>query len=160
MRGLGLADSEMYGGYIPGTLARRLPIPLRADESALLRGRQATSAYDLAQLFAYIHLAADGKGRLARQHSGFTAPTPAISSICSLMSSDRGKLDRFLGGRATSLHKAGWITTARHDAGIVYWPGGAFAVSVMTHGAGVGTGSDVLAGRVAQRALARFALRR
>jgi Beta-lactamase enzyme family len=69
---------------------------------------------------------------------------------------DRGKLDRFLGGRATSLHKAGWITTARHDAGIVYWAGGAFAVSVMTHGAGVGTASDVLAGRVAQRALRRF----
>ena len=72
MRGLGLTDSEMYGGYIPGTLARRLPIPLRADESPYYGVGKHTSAYDLAQLFAYIHLAAAGKGRLARQHSGFT----------------------------------------------------------------------------------------
>ena len=161
MRGLGLTDSEMYGGYIPGTLARRLPIPLRADESPYYGVGKHTSAYDLAQLFAYIHLAAAGKGRLATQHSGFTGADARYLLYLLAHVVDRGKLDRFLGGRATSLHKAGWITTARHDAGIVYWPGGAFAVSVMTHGAGVGTASDVLAGRVAQRALARFrALRR
>ena len=67
---------------------------------------------------------------------------------------------RFLGGQASALHKAGWITTARHDAGIVYWRGGAFTVAVMTYGAGVGTASDVLAGGVAQRALRRFAAQR
>jgi hypothetical protein len=33
-------------------------------------------------------------------------------------------------------------------------------VAVMTHGAGVGTASDVLAGRVARRALIRFKARR
>ncbi len=156
LRGLGLNDSEMYGGYVPGTLARRLPIPLRADESPYYGVGKHTSAYDLAQLFAYIHLAAAGKGRLARQQSGFTAADARYLLYLLAHVTDRGKLDRFLGGRATSLHKAGWITTARHDAGIVYWAGGAFAVSVMTHGAGVGTASDVLAGRVAQRALGRF----
>jgi beta-lactamase class A len=160
MRSLGLNDSEMYGGYIPGTLARRLPIPLRTDEQPSYGVGKHTSAYDLAQLFAYIHLAAAGKGRLAKQ-PGFTAADARYLLYLLARVTDRGKLDRYLDGRATSVHKAGWITTARHDAGIVYWPGGAFALSVMTHGAGVGTASDVLAGRVAQRALSRFrALRR
>ena len=30
------------------------------------------------------------------------------------------------------LHKAGWINAARHDAGLVFWRGGVFVVSVMT----------------------------
>jgi beta-lactamase class A len=157
MRGLGLVDSEMYGGYIPGTLARRRPIPRRIDERPYYGVGKSTSAYDLAQLFAYIHLAAEGKGRLARRFSGFTAADARYLLYLLAHVTDRGKLDRFLGGRASSLHKAGWITGARHDAGIVYWSGGAFVVAVMTHGSGVGTGSDMLAGRVAQRALGRFA---
>ena len=160
MRGLGLVDSEMYGGYIPGTLARRRPIPMRVDERPYYGVGKSTSAFDLAQLFAYIHLAAEGKGRLARRHAGFTASDARYLLYLLAHVSDRGKLDRFLAGRASSLHKAGWITTARHDAGIVYWPGGAFAVAVMTHGAGVGTASDVLAGRVAQRALRQLTLSR
>ena len=53
-------------------------------------------------------------------------------------------------------HKSGFIESARHDAGLVYWPGGAFVAVVMTHGAGVGTRSDVLAGRVAEAGLRRF----
>jgi beta-lactamase class A len=156
MRDLGLYDSEMYGGYIPGTLARRLPIPLRTDEQPYYGVGKRTSAYDMAQLFAYIHLAAGGKGRLAKRHAGFTRVDARYLLYLLAHVTDRGKLDRFLSGRASALHKAGWITTARHDAGIVYWRGGAFVVSVMTHGAGVGPASDVLAGRVAQRALRRF----
>jgi beta-lactamase class A len=156
MRGLGLEDSEMYGGYIPGTLVRRLPIPLRVDEPPYYGVGKFTSAYDLAQLFAYIHLAAAGKGRLAKRNTGFTAADARYLLYLLAHVVDRGKIGRFLGGRASTLHKAGWISTARHDAGIVYWSGGAFAVAVMTHGAGVGTASDVLAGRVARRALLRF----
>jgi len=156
MRGLGLVDSEMYGGYIPGTLARRRPIPLRADERPYYGVGKSTSAFDLAQLFAYIHLAAEGKGRLARRYAGFTAADGRYLLYLLAHVSDRGKLGRFLGGRASALHKAGWITTARHDAGLVYWQGGVFSVAVMTHGAGVGAASDVLAGRVARVALARL----
>jgi beta-lactamase class A len=156
MHDLGLVDSEMYGGYIPGTLARRLPIPLRSDEQPYYGVGKRTSAYDMAQLFAYIHLAAGGKGRLAKRHAGFTRTDARYLLYLLAHVTDRGKLGRFLGGRASALHKAGWITTARHDAGIVYWTGGAFVVAVMTHGAGVGTASDVLAGRVARRALDRF----
>ena len=55
------------------------------------------------------------------------------------------------------LHKAGWISTARHDTGLVFWRGGVFVAGVMTwNGNGVGRSSDVLAGRVAELALARF----
>jgi hypothetical protein len=71
---------------------------------------------------------------------------------------DRGKLGRFIGGGPdTLLHKAGWISYARHDAGLVYWPGGVLVAAVMTYGNGVGTASDVLAGRAAKLALARLA---
>jgi beta-lactamase class A len=160
MRELGLVDSEMYGGYIPGTLARRRPIPRRIDERPYFGVGKSTSAYDLAQLFAYIHLAAESKGRLARRFSGFTAADARYLLYLLAHVTDRGKLDRFLGGRASSLHKAGWITGARHDAGIVYWQGGAFVVAVMTHGAGVGTASDALAGRVALRAFRQLTLSR
>jgi hypothetical protein len=70
---------------------------------------------------------------------------------------DSGKLDRFLPRAATVAHKAGWIDTARHDNGLVYWGGGGFVVAVMTYNAGgAGTSSDVLAGTVAKAALTRF----
>ena len=56
------------------------------------------------------------------------------------------------------LHKAGWIDVARHDNGIVLWPGGALLVTVMTYRpAGAGVASDVLAGSVAAAALAASA---
>ena len=55
------------------------------------------------------------------------------------------------------LHKAGWINVARHDNGIVLWPGGALVVTVMTYRpGGAGVASDVLAGKVASAALRRF----
>ena len=54
------------------------------------------------------------------------------------------------------MHKAGWISDARHDAGLVYWPGGVFVAAVMTYGSGVGVASDVLAGRTARAMLRRL----
>lgn len=70
---------------------------------------------------------------------------------------DTGKLDRYLPAPATVAHKAGWIATARHDNGLVYWGGGGFVATVMTYDAGgAGTSSDVLAGRIARAALTRF----
>jgi hypothetical protein len=69
-------------------------------------------------------------------------------------SADRGKLDRYVSDEAVVPHKAGWIAEARHDAGIVYWEGGAFVVAVMTYtGADAGVTSDELAGRVSEAAL-------
>ena len=69
---------------------------------------------------------------------------------------DPGKIDREVGklGGVRVLHKAGWINVARHDNGIVLWPGGAFVVTVMTYrSGGAGIASDVLAGKVASAAL-------
>ncbi len=157
MRSLGLVDSEMYGGYERGTYARK-PIPLTVAEPPYYGRGKHTSAFDLAQLFALVHLATEGKGRLAKQYgSGFTPSDARYLLYLVAHSADHGKLDRFVRGHgATVAHKAGWITSARHDAGLVYWHGGVFAVSVMTYGYGVGTASDLLAGRVAWRALQRL----
>jgi hypothetical protein len=56
-----------------------------------------------------------------------------------------------------ALHKAGWISSSRHDNGIVFWSGGALLVTVMTYrSAGAGVASDVLAGEVAAAALRRY----
>jgi beta-lactamase class A len=155
MRGLGLVDSEMYGGYERGPSAA--PIPGRANEQPYYGYGKHTSAFDLAQLFSLVHLAAEGKGRLAKHNPGFTPADARYLLYLLAHSADHGKLDRFLAGQnATVAHKAGWITSARHDAGLVYWRGGVFAVSVMTYGSGVGTASDILAGRVARRAFTRL----
>jgi hypothetical protein len=149
----------MYGGYERGTAAA---IPGRVDEQPYYGVGKHTSAYDLAQLFGYVHLAAAGKGRLATRYGTAFTPSDARYLLYLLAhSADHGKLDRYVGTHGGHvLHKAGWITSARHDAGLVYWHGGVFAVAVMTYGYGVGTASDVLAGRVARRALARFSAAR
>ena len=55
------------------------------------------------------------------------------------------------------LHKAGWISVARHDSGLIYWHDGGFVAVVMTYSsAGVGASSDVLAGEIARIALQHF----
>ena len=52
------------------------------------------------------------------------------------------------------MHKAGWLTGARHDNGIVAFEGGVFVATVMTwHTAA----ADELAGQVALSSFARFA---
>ena len=67
---------------------------------------------------------------------------------------DRGKLDRFLGTSPVVMHKAGWLTGARHDNGIVAYEGGVFVATVMTWQTAA---ADELAGQVALSAFARFA---
>ena len=72
---------------------------------------------------------------------------------------DRGKLGRIVGKRedVVLMHKAGWVDAARHDAGLVVWPGGVFVAVVMTYRHGdAGVRSDVLAGQVAAATLHRF----
>lgn len=155
MRSLGLVDTDMYGGYerTPQALRRR-PIPLRADvQPSFGRGKQ-TSAYDLARLLTLVHLATEGKGALASRYRGQFTPSDARYLLYLLSQvPDRGKLGRFLPASAALLHKAGWITRARHDVGLVYWPSGALVVSVLTYG-DAGPAADLLAARVARAALA------
>jgi beta-lactamase class A len=156
MRGVGVNDSIMYGGYLVEPIAATRPIPLRVDEQPSWGRGKYTTAYDLARLVTLVHQAAGGRGALVRGH-GFSPREARWLLYLLAHSADRGKLDRFIAGGGVAVpHKAGWISAARHDAGIVYWPGGAIVAAVMTYGAGVGTASDVLAGRIAQAGLRRI----
>jgi beta-lactamase class A len=146
MRTLGLRNTDMYGGYIVETE--------QAQPSFV--GKR-TTALDLARLDRQLHLAALAKGLLIARFRGEFTPTDARYLLYVLAHvREPGRLTRFLTG-ASVLHKAGWLGVARHDSGLVYWSGGVFVATVMTWRAGgVGTSSDVLAGRVAQASLGRF----
>ncbi|MBW3592404.1 MAG: class A beta-lactamase-related serine hydrolase [Actinobacteria bacterium] len=157
MESLGATDSHLYGGFLPAASSGP-PIPVEIESSPVLEIEKYTSAWDLAQLHRFLHLATGGLGGLPDLSGAFT-PADARYLVYTLAhSADHGKLDRHLGdGRAIVPHKAGWIDDSRHDAGLVYSPGGAFVVVVMTWNPnGVGAASDVLAGDVARAALERF----
>jgi beta-lactamase class A len=161
LRGIRLNDTEMYGGYIVGTrtaAVRRKPIPLRATSQPYLEGGKYTTAWDLARLIRYVELAAAGKGPLAKRFPSFS-PADGRYLLYELAHvQDPGKISRFLPRSARVAHKAGWHSTVRHDNGLVFWKGGSFVVTVMTwRSYGVGTSSDILAGRIAMYALRRFA---
>jgi beta-lactamase class A len=161
LRAVGLGDTWMGGGYLRGT-AFRPPIPVRVDSQPSFPCCKYTSAYDLARLLTDIHLAAGGRGPLGVQYGSAFTPADARYLLYLLVHvGDRGKLGRYLAGGPYALaHKAGWITYARHDAGLVYWPGGVFVAVVMTTGNGVGEPSDLLAARIARVTLARVRLLR
>ena len=156
MRSLGLVDTEMYGGY---EIEARSParIPIQIDSQPSFGYGKYTTAADLGRLLRDVYLAAGGIGPLVK-HPGGLSPAEARYLLDLLVHVvDHGKLDRFLPRATTVAHKAGWISTARHDNGIVFWPGGAILVTVMTwQPGGAGLSSDVLAGRIAGEALARF----
>jgi beta-lactamase class A len=157
LRGIGLVDTWMGGGYLRETEGRT-PIPTRVESQPSFGCCKYTTAFDLARLLTYVHLAAGGRGPLILRYEHDFTPSDARYLLYLLAHvADRGKLGRFLaGGPYALLHKAGWISSARHDAGLVYWPGGVFVAAVMTWGSGVGVSSDVLAGRVAKTTLAKL----
>jgi hypothetical protein len=157
MRALGLVDSEMYGGYELDTRSAARAIPIRSESQPPISRTKHTTAWDLGRLARFVHLAAGGRGPLIRRIGGFSVPEARYLLYVLAHVSDRGKLARFLPASLVVAHKAGWITTSRHDNGIVYWPGGALVATVLTWSpSGVGSASDVLAGRVARVALNRF----
>jgi hypothetical protein len=161
MRAVRLADSDMYGGYeTEGNARSTRAIPIRVESQPDIARTKYSTAWDLGRLIRYVHLAAGGRGPLVHRLAGFT-PVEARYLLYLLVHVDDGaKLGRFLPAAVALAHKAGWITTGRHDNGIVYWTRGAFVATVMTWSpGGVGTASDVLAGRVAQAALRRFRAR-
>ncbi len=145
---LDLEDSHLYGAFL--TASSGPPIPLATEEEREFVGKY-TSAWDLAQLYRFVHLAAQGEGPLLGLEGTFEASDARAILWFLAHSSDHGKLDRLLGKRTIVAHKAGWITEARHDAGLIYTPKGAFIAVVMTYtGGGAGESSDLLAGRVAK----------
>lgn len=146
---LGLRDSYLYGGFLTGGPGP--PIPLTVESQPSFEGKY-TTAWDLAQLHRLVHLAANGRGPLVG--GAFSSADARFLLWVLAHSADRGKLDRFVSNEAVVPHKAGWLSEARHDAGIVYWEHGAFVAAVMTYtGADAGVASDELAGRVAEAAL-------
>jgi beta-lactamase class A len=154
MRALGLYDSEMYGGY-EIERAFQAPIPIRIDSQPVFGPGKYTTAWDLARLARAVYLAAGGRGKLA----GLGVSSSEARYLLWVLAhvEDGGKLGRFLAPPSAVLHKAGWNSTVRHDAGLVFWPGGVYVAAVMTWNAGgVGPSSDVLAGRVAAAAFKRF----
>ena len=156
---LGLTDSAIYGGYVLGTSTQR-PIPLRVESQPpyFITGKYST-AWDLARLHRMLHRGAADGGPLLELPGRFTASDARYMLYMLAHVRDTGKLDRYIGERpgVSVLHKAGWISQARHDTGLVLWREGAFVATVMTwSSSGAGTSSDVLAGRVAEAALDRF----
>lgn len=164
MRSLGLVDTDMYGGYEldgHGQPARFLAggIPLRVESQPGWGPGKRTSAFDLAGLLRAVWLASAGRGRLPVVQPGFTGADGRYLLYLLAHVRDSGKLDRRIGRLAgvRVLHKAGWISSARHDNALVLWPGGALLVTVMTYRpAGAGVASDVFAGDVAAAALRRY----
>lgn len=160
LRRAGITDTELYGGFIIGTgFAAARPIPVGVVESPSFGIGKYTTAWDLARMFKYLHLATAGRGPLVGRLRGFT-PADARRLLYLLAHSrDHGKLDRFVRGPGVAVpHKAGWISTARHDTGLVYSSDGVFVAAVMTwNGSGISMSADELAGRIAKVSLDRFA---
>jgi len=162
MSSLGMEDSIMYGGY---EVTRRVSaaIPVRVDHQPYWGVGKYTTAYDLATLHRAIWLASAGKGPFSSGDTGVTAADARHLLWLLAHVRDTPKLDTTVerSRDVVVLHKAGWINEARHDAGLVFWRGGVFVVSVMTwRRSGVNHSSDRLAGRCAQIALDRFRRRR
>jgi Beta-lactamase enzyme family len=164
LRSIGLERTEMYGGYIIGTSlepAREVAargVPLNVISQPAWGIGKATTAKDLAQLHRAVWLASGGLGPLGRG-SGIDPAEARYVLYLLAHAQPHSKLARVTRGRArvVVLHKAGWVDSARHDAGLVVWNGGIFVAAVMTHrSAGAGRASDVLAGRIAEAALRRF----
>ncbi len=156
MRSIGLVDSIMYGGYEVRSLSASIPV--RVDDAPVVAGKY-TTAWDMASLWRAIWLASGGRGRLRDAQPGFTPADARHLLWLAANVRDTPKLDRVVGERrgVHVLHKAGWISTSRHDTGLVFWRGGVFVAAVMTwRASGIGVSSDVLAGSVAARSLARF----
>ncbi len=149
-RALGMDDTDMYGGYI----VPQGRIPVRTNDQPSFVGKRTTAA-DLATLMSSLNHAAVGKGRLPRQSF---RPSQARFLLYLLAHSQVSRIDRFLPDSLTTvLQKAGWTSKVRHDAGLVSWSGGTFVAVVLTWNArGVGSSSDVLAGRVGRAAYLRF----
>jgi hypothetical protein len=158
MRAVGLADSDMYGGYLIEDSLMRRAIPLEILSRPSFIGK-ATTAWDLARLERALHLAAGARGALIWRFRGAFTPSDARYLLYLLAHArTRGGLNAVRGGGVTLLHKAGWTSKVRHDTGLLYSSKGALVITVLTwNGRGVGSVSDVLATRIARAALEGFA---
>jgi beta-lactamase class A len=157
MRSIGLTDTLMYGGYLTRTLSSGIPV--RVDEAPAFGIGKYTTARDMTSLWRALWLASGGQGPLRKSRPGLTPADARYLLWLTAHVRDQPKLDMSIGSERSVcvLHKAGWISAARHDTGLVFWKGGVFVAGVMTWRAwGVSTSSDRLAGRVAALTLQRL----
>jgi Beta-lactamase enzyme family len=159
MRSIGLTDSLMYGGYEVRRALSSRRIPLRVDEAPGFGVGKYTTAWDMTSLWRALWLASGGRGPFRESRPGLTPADARYLFWLTAHVRDQPKLDSTVRTErgVEVLHKAGWISSARHDTGLVFWSGGVFVAGVMTwRPYGVSLSSDRLAGRVADLALQRF----
>ena len=159
LRTLGLYDTEMDGSYIVEPRAKVAPIPIGVTSQPYILSPGSTRPPSISR--ASSGTWSSPRRRRACSTRQFPSFTPAAARYLLHELAhvhDPGKLSRFLPRNVEVAHKAGWHSTVRHDNGLVFWRRGSFVAAVMTWKSyGVGTDSDVLAGRVAWLALRRFA---
>lgn len=157
MKSIGLSDTLMYGGYLTRGLSSRIPV--RVDEAPAWGVGKYTTAWDMTSLWRALWLASGGQGPLRRSRPGLTPADARYLLWLTAHVRDQPKLDTSVGSErdVCVFHKAGWISDARHDTGLVFWSGGVFVAGVMTwRPYGVSLSSDRLAGRVAALTLQRL----
>jgi hypothetical protein len=171
LRSLRLADSAMYGGYevvgsaragsdarIPAASSPGAGIPVRVDEQPAFGIGKYTTAWDMASLWRALWLASESRGPLPSAQPGLTRDEARYLLWLLAHVRDLPKLDRHVSQspEVAVLHKAGWISTARHDTGLVFWRGGVLVAAVLTWSpSGATLAADRFAGRVAATALQR-----
>jgi hypothetical protein len=157
MRSIGLTDTLMYGGYLTRTLSSHIPV--RTDDAPAFGVGKYTTAFDMTSLWRALWLASGGDGPLRKSRPGLTPADARYLLWLTAHVRDQPKLDGSIGSDrgVCVLHKAGWISDARHDTGLVFWKGGVFVAGLMTwRSYGVSTSSDRLAGRIAALTLQRL----
>ena len=120
----------MYGGYDPRDVPSAVrTLPIRIENQPTFGVGKYTTAWDRARPPAPSTSRARARDRCFTSASAATEARYLLWLLAQV--ADRGKLDRFLRGPVV-MHKAGWLTGARHDNGIVAFDGGVFVATVMT----------------------------
>lgn len=156
LRALGARRSTFTGEYIVGTeLQPSLPAA-SAGTSPPAVSQRVTTAEDLGRMLFALHAAATGTPG-ANRETGLTV-TDARQAIGWLLGSEqRGDNMSLFAGAAPGLpvaQKNGWLSDARHGAGILYGPNGPLIVVLMTYSdSGVGLAQAQLLGGAVVRSV-------
>ncbi|MEW6582709.1 MAG: serine hydrolase, partial [Actinomycetota bacterium] len=159
LRRIGLTEALVRRPYIIEDARRaRTPIPVEATARPALYTNFIATPYELGRLMVSVHRAALGTGALRR--AGISVRAARTQLLPRLLSvRDTTKIVAGLPRGMPVAHKTGYTTQVKHDAGIVYLPGGPVVVVAMTwsrSGVGDATGDRFIA-RVADAARRRLA---
>lgn len=157
---MGMSRSLVRRPYIldePGTVTARERVPVTTVRQPALATNFISTPYDLAAMMVALHRGALGRGAVRRMGIGMLRARAEISRRL-LDVRDRSKIVAGVPSGTPVMHKTGYTTQVKHDAGIVYLPRGPVVVSVMTWDAGgVPDGrGDAFIARVAGAAVDRL----